>query len=97
MPMLTTLRTRLPGVAGPLAGAHALGEVGHLAQHRVHVGDDVLAVDLDDRALGRAERGVQHGAVLGDVDLVAPEHRVDAVAEAAPAGRARRAGGGSRR
>ena len=75
----------LAGVADPLPAAHALGEVGHLAQHRVHRGDDVLAVDLDHRALGRAQRGVQHGAVLGDVDLLAPEHGVDAVAQAAPA------------
>ena len=35
-----------------------------------------------DRALGRAQRDVQDGAVLGDVDLVAAEHGVDARAQA---------------
>ena len=70
----------------PLTRADALGEVGHLAQHRVHLRDDVLAVDDDRRVLGRAQRGVQHGAILGDVDLVAAEHRVDALTQARPAG-----------
>ena len=34
---------------------------------------------------GAAQRGVQHRAVLGDVDLVAAEHRVDALTQAGPA------------
>ena len=50
----------------------------------MHGGDDVLAVDLDDRALGCAQRDVQDGTVLGDVDLVAAEHGVDAVAQTRP-------------
>ena len=36
------------------------------------------AVDLDDRAGRRPQRDVQHGAVLGDVDPLAGEHRVAA-------------------
>ena len=80
MPMLTTLRTRLPvwPVHWPERTRSAKSAI--LREHGVHLGDDVLAVDLDDRALGRAQRDVQDGAVLGDVDLLAPEHRVDAVA-----------------
>ena len=66
----------LAGMALPFAGAHALGKVGHAAEHGMHVGHDVAAVDLDHRVARRAQRRVQHGAVLGDVDLVAAEHRV---------------------
>ena len=45
-------------------------------------GHDVLAVDDDRRVLRRAQRHVQHRAVLGDVDLLAAEHRVDPLAQA---------------
>ena len=44
----------------------------------MHLGDDVGAVDLDVLAFGRAQRDVQDGTVLGHVDLLAREHRVDA-------------------
>ena len=84
----------LAGVALPRAAADAVGEVGHPVEHRVDVGHDVLAVDDDRRASRRAQRDVQHGAVLGDVDLLAAEHRVDARAQAgllAPAAAAARA------
>ena len=46
MPMLTTLLMRLP-VCLPRAAADPLGEVGHLVEHGVHLGHDVLAVDHD--------------------------------------------------
>ena len=81
----------LAGVAGPRRRDRTRSrEVGHLAQDRVHRGHHVLAVDLDDRALRRAQRDVQHGAVLGDVDLLAAEHRVDALPQPGAHGRARR-------
>src|SRR5256885_116081 len=38
------------------------------------------------RLHSRAQRDVQHRAVLGDVDLLAPEHRVDPVAQPCPLG-----------
>jgi hypothetical protein len=41
------------------------------------------AVHEDLRAARGAQRHVQHGAVLGDVDLVAAEHGVDALAQVA--------------
>ena len=72
----------LAGVALPRAAADAVGEVGHLVEHGVDLGHHVLAVDDDRRALGRAQRHVQDGAVLGDVDLLAPEHGVDPLAQA---------------
>ncbi len=45
--------------------------------------DDVLAID-DQRAVPRhPQRDVQHGPVLRDVDVLAPEHRIAALGDAA--------------
>ena len=77
----------LAGVARPGPAADAVGEVRHPVEHRVHLGHDVLAVDHDRRAPGRAQRHVEHGALLGDVDLLAPEHGVDAPAQVALVGK----------
>jgi hypothetical protein len=49
----------------------------------VDLGDDILAVDFDDGSFGCAERGVQHGSLLSNVDFFAGEHGVDALAQAA--------------
>ena len=87
----------LAGVALPFAAAHSVGEGGHLVEHRMDAGDDVFAIDEDRFAFGRAQRDVQHGAVFGDVDLVAAEHGVDALLQAALLGELRRAASGSRR
>ena len=82
MPMLITLRIALAGVARSTRPQRtSVGERRHPVEHLVHLRHDVLAVD-DDRASARhAQRDVQHGAVLGDVDLLAAEHRVDALGE----------------
>ncbi|MDH6433436.1 hypothetical protein M2158_001913 [Streptomyces sp. SAI-144] len=64
------------GVAGPLAGADPVREVAHLVEHGVHARYDVLPVDLDHGVPRGAQRGVQHGPVLGRVDLLAAEHGV---------------------
>ena len=73
-----------PGHAGPLAGAHALGEGVRPGEHVVHVAHDVLAVDLE-RGVGRQpQRGVEHRPVLGDVDVLAGEHGVAARRDAPP-------------
>ena len=82
MPMLTTLRIRLPVWPFHVAAADLLGEVGHLVEHGVDLGHDVLAVDDDRLPLRGAQGDVQHGAVLGDVDLVAAEHGVDPLPQA---------------
>ena len=79
----------LAGNALPLTGAHALGEGIHAVEDLVHVGDDVLAVD-DELALlacRAAQRGVQDGAVLGGVDVLAGEHGVAALLELHLAGK----------
>ena len=51
-------------------------------------GDDVLAVDDNLLAARRAQGGVQNGAVFRDVDLVAAEHGIDPLAQAALSGQA---------
>ena len=63
MPMLTTLRMRLPVWPVQRAAAHALGEVGHAVEHGVHLGHDVHAVDDD--ALRRAARAARRAAPRG--------------------------------
>ena len=82
MPMLTTLRMRLPVWPFHAPLRTRLAEVGHLVEHGVDLGHDVLAVDDDGCALRRAQRHVQDGALLGDVDLLAAEHGVDPRAQA---------------
>ena len=72
----------LAGVALPRAAADAVGEVGHLVEHGMHLGDDVLAVHDDGSVFRRAQGDVQHGAVFREVDLVPAEHRVHALAQA---------------
>ena len=68
---------RSAGVAAPLARAHALGEDRHPPEHRVNLCDDIDAVH-DQRAAARhPQRHVQDRAVLGDVDPLAGEHRLD--------------------
>ena len=79
--MLTTVLMRSPVAPGPLAGAQPVGEVAHRVEHRVHIGDHVLAVDGQLGAAWQPQRGVQHGAVLRGVDVHAGEHRVAALLE----------------
>jgi hypothetical protein len=57
----------------------ALDECGHAVERLVHLFDHVDAVD-DQRAPARhAQRHVQDGAILGDVDVLAGEHRFAAL------------------
>src|SRR5215467_10570216 len=72
----------LASMALPDAIADAIAEVHHLVEHSVHLRHHILAVD-DDRCTSRCAQGhVQDGAVFRDVDLVTPEHGVDARAQA---------------
>ena len=76
---------RLDGLAGdadPLAGADAAGEGVDLLQDLVHVGNRVLAVHGQGVGRGAAQRGMQDGAVLGDVDVLARKHAVAQVRHA---------------
>src|SRR5436309_14169278 len=73
----------LAGVSLPLTAADAVGEVRHPIEHRIDMWYDVFAIDHDRCPPWRAQRNVQHRAVLCDVDFVAAEHRVDALAQTA--------------
>jgi hypothetical protein len=49
----------------------------------MHLWHNVFPVDNDRRIFGCAQSHMQNGAVFRDVDLLAPEHGVDATAQAA--------------
>ena len=81
MPMLTTVSIRLPvtPVHSPLRTL--VGEGVDLVQHLVHLRHHVDPVDHQAGVPRQPERGVQHGPVLGDVDVLAGEHRVAALGQ----------------
>ncbi|MCY1504752.1 hypothetical protein D9M68_389340 [compost metagenome] len=66
----------LAGGAFQRARADAVGKGAHGVEHAVDVGHHVLAVDEDRAVAAVAQRRVQHGTLLGDVDDVAAEHGV---------------------
>ena len=71
------------GHTGPLAGTHVVSESVDLVECLAHVLDGVLTVNdvlalVFDRA---AQRGVQHGAVFGVVDVHAGVHSLGALIE----------------
>src|SRR5262249_54251066 len=66
----------------PFAAPHPVRELGHGVEDGVDLGHDVLAVHDDRRATRSAQGDVQDGPIFGHVDLVAPEHGVDALPEA---------------
>ena len=98
MPMLTMSVIALAGVAAPgAARGPRSAKRAHAVEHRVDLGHDVLAVDQD-RPVGAVAQGdVQHGAVLGGVDLLAGEHPGRASPRRRRAGRGRAAAAWSRR
>ena len=64
----------LAGVALPRAAADFVTKHRHLLQHAIDLGHHVFTVHKN-RAIGSiAQRDVQHGAVLGEVDLLPREH-----------------------
>ena len=63
----------LPRMTLPVATANAVGERRHPVEHRVHIGNDVAPIDDDRGTARRAQRHMQHGAILGNVDPVAAE------------------------
>ena len=81
MPMLMTLRIRLPVWPFHSPLAHPVAEGRHLVQHGMHAGNNILAIDNNLFALGRAQRDMQHRPLLGDIDLVSSEHGVDVLAQ----------------
>ena len=85
MPMLITLRMRLPVWPFHSPLRTLLAKAAILSSTRVDLRHDIFAVDQDRCVFGRAQGDVQHGALLGDVDLVAAEHGVDVLGRPAAA------------
>ena len=71
MPMLTTLRMGLP--VWPFQSPDRTRSAKPLmrVEHLVHLRHDVDPVDHERGLPGHAQGHVQHGAVLGDVDVLA--------------------------
>ena len=86
MPMLTTVVMRSPvaPVHSPLRSRSVNSPI--RSSTSCTSVDDVLAVDGQLDAARQPQRGVQHRAVLGGVDVHAGEHRVAALLEAGGAG-----------
>ena len=82
MPILMTLRMRLPvwPFQAPLRTRSQKSAI--LSSTSVDRRDHVFAINDDGSAFGSAESHVQHGALFRDVDLLTPEHGVDALAQA---------------
>ena len=86
MPMLTTFVIALPVWPRHSPSRTRSANARHPVERLVDLLDDVDAVD-DQRALARhPQRHVEDGAVLGDVDVLAAEHRFAALFDAALAG-----------
>ena len=71
----------LAGMALPLAGADAIGKFGHAVENGMNLWNNINAIDFDRCRARGAEGGMEHGAVLGDVDLVTTEHGVNLAAQ----------------
>ena len=82
MPMLMTLRIRLPVCPFHSPLRTRLEKAAIWSSTAWTSGTTFFAVDHDRLALWRAQRDVQHGAIFGCVDLLAAEHRVDPRAQA---------------
>jgi hypothetical protein len=76
----------LTGGTGPLAAAQPVGEIAHRVEHRVDVLDYVLPVHYQRGVARKSQCGVQHRAILRDVDVYAGEHLVATLLELGGAG-----------
>ena len=73
-------------MTAPSATADSVGELLHAVENAVNIRHDVASVDLDDGVLGCTQRGVQHGAIFGEVDRLAREHGLHVLGHGALAG-----------
>ena len=86
MPMLTTLRMRLPVWPSTRRCARARQNAAMRSSTACTSGTTSSPSTTMRSLARRAQRDVQHRALLGDVDLLAAEHRLDALAQAARLG-----------
>jgi len=57
---------------------HVLGKLQHALTFGQHLRIDIRAVDHERRRAAASQRGMQHRAILRGIDVIAPEHRLDA-------------------
>jgi hypothetical protein len=79
---INNVTNALTGVAFPRAVPDTVGEVPHPIEHGVNLRHDVLAVNDDGGAPGRAQGYMQNCSVLSDIDLLSPEHGLDPLSKA---------------
>ena len=91
MPILTMSVIFLPVAPRALPERTASANADMASSTGMNLGHDIVAVDGEALALGRPQRDMQHRAVLGDVDLVAGEHRVAPALDVGCLGQRRRA------
>ena len=72
----------LAGMTLPDAATQPVGEIRHSVQNGMDLRHNIMAIVDDGSIARRPQRDVKHRAVLRDVDVVAPEHGVDAVSQA---------------
>ncbi len=77
MPILMTLRMRLPVCPFHSPLRTRLENSAHLVEDRMDLRHDVLSVHEDGCAFGRAQSYVQDGALLREVNFLPSKHRVD--------------------
>ncbi len=73
----------LAGVAAPGTGTHLVCKGAHAIQHRMHRRHHILTIHANIGIARRAQRHMQHSAILSRVDAVAAKHRVDLFAQPA--------------
>ena len=66
----------------PVAIPDPTTEHGHPVEHVANLLRNIDAVHTEMRPAGQSEGGVEHGPVLGDVDVLAGEHGVPALQHA---------------
>ena len=76
MPMLTTLVSRSPVTPRRSPERTASANRRHPVEDVVHLGYDVVAAVLDDRARRAPKGDVEDRPVLGEVDVLAGEHGI---------------------
>src|SRR5262245_17434832 len=61
----------LARIASPLSTAYSVTKGVHVLEDRIHLKHDIRTVHQDGTIGAVAQRNVEHGTVLGDVDLLA--------------------------
>src|SRR5262245_55307550 len=69
----------LAGMALPCASPASVGKVSHLVEHGVDCRDHVLTINHDGSAFWGTQSDMQDSPVFRDIDLLAPEHGIDAL------------------